>query len=380
MSCLPAVIERIRHSGPITVADYMRLALYHPEAGYYATAERRSGRAGDFFTSVDVGPEFGALLGFQFAEMWRMLEPLPAAFDLVEAGAGNGRLARDILTWAEAEDREFYLAARLHLVEIGATAREAQRATLAHHGSKLVWSACELPERVVGVVYANELLDSMPVHVVEMTAGGLCEVFVDADGDRLVERRGPPSSPALAEYLADSGARLEPGWRAEVGLDAIAWVGAAARALDRGFVLLIDYGHLASELHSDLHAGGTLRAISRHVVVGGRGPSARPPWLEAPGERDLTVHVNLTSIRAGAERAGLATVGMMDQSYFLLGLGLAERLAAPTGRPDEDHRRRMALKSLVLPGGPGSAHKVLVFAKGVGRPALGALSRGGRVT
>ena len=380
MSCLPVIAERIRRDGPITVAEFMELALYHPSEGYYATAARRSGRAGDFFTSVDVGPEFGALLGRQFAEMWRSLDPRPGRFDVVEAGAGDGRLTRDIVAWAGAEDADFLAAARFHLVELSAEARDAQRATLGTSADRVVTSGDTLPGRVTGVIFANELLDAMPVHLVEMSADGLREVFVAVEGDRLVERIGLPSDPALARYLEAAGTDLEPGWRAEVGLDAIAWVGLAAASLDRGFLLLIDYGHLAAELHSDLHTGGTLRAFSRHVVVGGNGPPGRPPWLEAPGERDLTVHVDLTSIRAEAERAGCVTLGMLDQGYFLLGLGLADRLAAPADRPGDDRRRRMALKSLVLPGGPGSTHKVMVFAKGCGRPTLAALSGAGRLT
>src|SRR5918992_1069636 len=114
----------------------MSLALYHPEHGYYGRAARRTGRNGDFFTSVDVGPIFGALLGRQFAEMWRIVgDPRSAIgdpqsadreFDLVEAAASNGQLARDVLDWAAANDPEFYAAARLHLVEASAAARAAQ--------------------------------------------------------------------------------------------------------------------------------------------------------------------------------------------------------------------------------------------------------------
>src|SRR5918995_4498439 len=115
LSAHDVVLQRIRDRGPITVADFMSLALYHPEHGYYARAERRTGRNGDFFTSVDVGPLFGALLGRQFAEMWRVLGE--DTCDLVEAAASNGQLARDVLDWAQANDPEFYDAVRLIAVE-----------------------------------------------------------------------------------------------------------------------------------------------------------------------------------------------------------------------------------------------------------------------
>src|SRR3982751_2929114 len=119
----------IRERGPLTVAAFMDLALYDPECGYYARAAQRSGRAGDFFTSVDVGPLFGELLAAQMAEMFGILESGPA-FDLVEAGAGNGRLSADILRAVRDNHPELYSALRLHLVETSATARGAQRATL----------------------------------------------------------------------------------------------------------------------------------------------------------------------------------------------------------------------------------------------------------
>ena len=128
MTLREVIRERIRTDGPLPFAAYAELALYHPELGYYARADRRSGRAGDFFTSVDLGPLFGALLASQFAETWRLLCPEAggARFDLVEAAAGNGRLARDVLDAAAADDPGFYDAIDLHLVERSRAARDAQ--------------------------------------------------------------------------------------------------------------------------------------------------------------------------------------------------------------------------------------------------------------
>jgi SAM-dependent MidA family methyltransferase len=355
----------------------MSLALYHPEHGYYARAARRTGRNGDFFTSVDVGPIFGALVGRQFAEMWRILRD--ETFDLVEAAASNGQFARDVLDWAQAHDPEFYEAVRVYLVESSPAARDAHREMLAPHSPRVAASSSRLPDAVHGAVFANELLDALPVHSVVMTDQGLREHYVDANLDgRLFERVGRPSTEALEAYLAAAGVQLEPGWRAEINLAALAWITRAAFALHRGFLLLIDYGHEARELYSATHAAGTLTTFHRHLA--GQAASAHePPWLAEPGRRDITSHVDLTSVERTARELGCTTLGMLDQTYFLLALGLSD-LPAAAGTSLGETRRRLAFKTLLLPGGLGSTHKVMVFAKGLGTPALRGLSGNQRLT
>ncbi len=360
----------------------MSLALYHPEHGYYARAARRTGRNGDFFTSVDVGPTFGTLLARQLSEMWRRMFDAGARnsereFDLVEAGASNGQLARDVLDAAQASDPEFYAAIRLHLVESSPTARAAQRETLGRHAEKLVSSAGRLPGAVHGAIYANELLDALPVHSVVMTEHGLREHYVDERNDTLVERVGRPSTDALERYLAAAGVTLPPGARAEINLAALAWITRASLALHRGFLLLIDYGHEARELYSATHAGGTLMTFQRHVADQGR--ASAPTWLQDPGDQDITSHVDLTSVRRAAEELGLTTVGMLDQTYFLLALGMPELLES-SDTSVAATRRRLALKTLMLPGGLGSTHKVMIFVKGVNAPELRGLSGIRRLT
>lgn len=383
MTLREVIRERIRREGPLPFAAYAELALYHPELGYYARADRRSGRAGDFFTSVDLGPAFGGLLASQLAEMWRLLGAPAgdAGFDLVEAGAGSGRLARDLLDAVEERDPPFYGAVRLHLVERSPAARAAQPATLGRHAVKLASSGSRLPRAVRGVIFANELLDALPPHVLVMTERGLREVYVDVEnttggdaavGERFVERLGPLSSARVAAHVSDHAIALEPGWRAEVVPAAADWVREAVTALDRGFLILIDYGHEARELYSATHAAGTLTTYHRHAQAA---DGATAPWLLDPGARDITAHVDLTAVRRAAERAGARTLGVLDQTYFLLGLGAADQ-AAREAAGDDVHaiRTRLALKSLLVPGGLGSTHKVLIFGKDVGAPALSGLS------
>jgi SAM-dependent MidA family methyltransferase len=372
----------------------MDLALYDPDHGYYARTAQRSGRAGDFFTSVDVGPLFGALLASQIAEMDRLLHPdssppgsppraeasgvgTPACMDVVEAGAGNGRLSADILRALHTDHPALYARTRVHLVERSASARAAQPAALQPFADRIAGSSEQVPE-FEGVLVANELLDAMPVHQVVMRASGLREVYVSIDRahpSRTTIVEGPPSTPELEAYLASLGVTLQPGWRAEINLRAIAWMSDAARRLRRGFVVLFDYGHEAHDLYSVTHSAGTLTAYTHHRSAGPEAGGMIPPWLDRPGEHDLTAHVDFTSVRRAAEKEGCSTLGLMDQTYFVMGvlgaLGSIDRLGL---------KDRLALKTLIMPGGLGSTMKALVMAKGVGRPPLACCSAGVRIT
>lgn len=371
-SSLRAVIgRRIREQGPLTTAAFMELALYHPTLGYYTRAPRRTGRDGDFYTSVDVGPQFGALLAVQLDEMCQLLDG-EDTFELVEVGAGNGQLARDILDAAQRAHPDLYRRLRVTLVETSAAARQAHPDVLGPHRPRLEASRSDMPADINnGAVLANELLDALPTHAVVMTTGGLREVYVDQDDDRFVERLGPPSTPALADYLARLDVEPSPGWRGEVSLAAGEWMREMADRLHRGFAIVIDYGHTADRLFAGRHAAGTLTTFHRHVVdAAGQDPRQPdgPAWFANPGEQDITAHVDLTSARAAAEDAGCAVLGLVDQTRFLLGLGALDPPADDTGRSGLRHR--LGLKTLLVPGGLGSTHQVLLLGKGVGAPPL----------
>ncbi len=374
-----SIVDIVRERGPMTVAAFMDLALYDPVHGYYARAVQRSGRAGDFFTSVDVGALFGELLESQIAEMAFLLRESPSdSFDLVEAGAGNGRLAADIMRAAARNDAAVHARTRLHLIEASPVARAAQPEVLGPDADRVVYSGPDLPAAFQGVLLANELLDALPVHQVVMREDGLHEVFVAVRGDRLSTVEGSPSTLALRQYFDDLGIALEIGWRAEVNLLARDWIADAVGRLRRGFAILIDYGHPANELYSVSHSGGTLTSFSRHTM-GGPEMRASTPWLERPGERDLTAHVDFTTVQRAAETAGAITLGFLDQTYFLMGLLDGLDLGAGLS-PASQMKQRLALKTLLLPGGLGSTFKVLVLGKGVGRPALKGCSHRARIT
>jgi SAM-dependent MidA family methyltransferase len=351
----------VRERGPMTVAAFTELALYHPLHGYYSTSRQRSGAAGDFFTSVDVGPLFGEMLAVQIAEAWTLLKGRQMGrFDLVEVGAGNGRLTRDILDTAARDFPSLYDDLRVTLVERSALARQEAFDTLIEHTAKLHSIGSELPYAISGVVIANELLDAFPVHLLTTTPGGVREVYIAAEDGGLGERIGPVSDPRLDAAVADMD--LPQGWRGELSLDIPEWIDRVASALVQGFLLCFDY---ASSGHAP-----TLLAYSRHVGGGAT-------WLDAPGMQDISSHIDLGALFRAAAEAGLEVAGCVDQSYFLAGLGLLDRL--PAGGDVTAVRRRLAGRTLIAPGGLGSTMKAICFTKGVERVVLRGFV-GGRLT
>jgi SAM-dependent MidA family methyltransferase len=351
--------ERIRRYGPLTFADYMRECLYHPVHGYYSKAE--SLRFADYYTSVDLHPIFGRLLARQFAEMWESLGR-PREFMLVEAGAGVGRLAGHILDFSAAKLPAFYNALRYVAVERSASRREQAATRLKGHTDAGHFSASiEIPAHIPqGCLFSNELIDALPVHRVVMENGGLREIFVGFNDGHFVDVATPLSTCAITEYFATQGVTLQEGQHAETGLEACDWISEVGRRLDRGYVLTIDYGHRAAELFDENHMRGTLLAYRNHRVS--------EDFYAAPGEQDLTAHVNFTALETWGKRSGLETVGCTSQTAFLLALGQGNEFADLHNEGETETERvrsRLQLKTLIYPEGMGERFQVLLQQKGV---------------
>ena len=357
-----AIVARIQSQGPIPFRDFMEAALYHPQHGYYRSRREKMGREGDYLTSPEVSPAFGVLVGRQLREMWQAMGTAQR-LDVVEAGAGTGRLCRDILRWARGHAPDFRDAFTYTIVEVSDALVQRQREVLAEEAEDVRWSA-ELPDDIEGCLLSNELLDSFPVHRVAVRDGELMEVFVGWDGARFVEELRPPSTPEIAAYFRRLGLLPGEGCRAEVNLAAAQWMGRAGRALRRGFVLTFDYGYEAEELYAPWRSDGTLLCFYRHNPSGD--PYARL------GRQDVTSHLDFTTLRQAGEEAGLQTLALVSQSEFLTNLGIAEALAPP-GEGDvnleEYYARRRAVSELIDPAALGRI-RVLVQAKGVGHPRL----------
>lgn len=358
------LLERIRSQGPLTFAAYMAACLYEPGLGYYTSAGRKVGAEGDFYTSSNVHQVFGRLIAREICQMWETMGR-PERFEVVEPGAGGGQLARDILDGLAEFRPALYGGLTYRLIEAEQSLVASQRELLADHQARLAWSEpAELADgrlRFSGCLISNELLDAFPVHVVEMTPTGLREVYVGADADGFTEILGEPSTPELTSYLQRLGIALEQGQRVEINLAALAWLGAVAMALERGFVLTIDYGYLAPELYGPMRRNGTLLCYYRHTVE-------ENPYLR-PGLQDMTSHVDFTSLMEQGERLGLRKVWFGEQYRFLMASGLMEEmlaLEASAASEEERLKNRLALKKLMLPdGGMGDTFKVLIQGKGV---------------
>jgi SAM-dependent MidA family methyltransferase len=365
---LAAIIEdRIRARGPITFAEYMDACLYHPEHGYYTKAQQQPRR--DYYTSVDTGPLFGRLLARQFHEMWERLER-PDEFVLVDSGAGVGTLAGQILDFVADEFAEFYATLQYVAIERSAVRRAAQSEALATHLSfRHSTMVSELPAEIpCGCIFSNELFDAMPVHRVIREGHDLRELYVAVGPNGLCEQSGPLSSAALREYFSGQAIALEESQQAEVNLQVCDWIEDAAKRLRRGFVVTVDYGHQASELYDQRHLRGTLLAYQRH--------RASEDFFRAPGEQDLTAHVNFTALDRWGERGGLMRTGFASQSNFLMALarqsGFAD-LQSEKMSESEQARARLLFKTLIYPEGMGETFQVLIQHKNVESPRLSGL-------
>jgi len=366
-----AIVARIEREGSITFRDFMEMALYTPHIGYYTSRREKIGRSGDYVTSPEVSPIFGAMVGRQLREMWEALGQ-PAPFDIVEAGAGTGALCRDIVRWARRAAAAFHDSLRYTIVEASDALAERQRETIDSEGlaDKVRWQD-ELPREIEGCILSNELLDAMPVHRVAVEDGGLREVYVTWDGACFREELSAPSTPDIATYFEGLGLLPGDDCQAEVNLAALDWMRGAAAALRRGFVVTFDYGYEAADLYAPWRSHGTFLCFHRH------NPSDDP--YARIGRQDMTSHVDFTSIRRAGEEAGLRTLGLVPQSEFLMNLGLPDALPAigeGETNLEQYYIRRRAVVELVDPAGLGRI-KVLVLARDMGDVELTGLRGAG---
>jgi SAM-dependent MidA family methyltransferase len=361
---LAAIRARMTESGRLTFAEVMETALYHPVGGYY-TAHVTLGPAGDFVTAPEEHPAFGALLARQLDQCWAAMGR-PAAFQVVEMGGGRGTLAADLLDYARAKLPELFQAVRYLLIDRSPRLLAEQHKRLQSFAGQAAWSA-ELPPNIEGVVISNELIDAFPVHRVVGRGGALRELYVAPCGSAESAtafrwEEGPPSTPALAEYFALVDVIPAEGQTVEVNLAAIDWMKSVARSLKRGFVITIDFGHVARELFRPERREGTLLAYQQQRVSN--------DLLACLGRQDLIAHVDFSALVHTGREVGLNALGLVTQHQFLLNLGLEGWLTAPDARglpPAERAANRRALLALISmeSNGLGDA-KVLVQACGVG--------------
>lgn len=347
----------------ITFNEFMRLALYDQQSGYYTTARDQIGVHGDFFTSSQVHDVFGGLIAEGFANVWNLLGQ-PPVFTIVELGPGMGDFADSAISALRHRHTDCFSCLQYVCCEISPSLVEKQRILLAKFSDRIRWIASleELTEPVRGIFFSNEFFDSLPVHVVRERSGGLVEVYVTREANgRLAFLEGNLSTARLSEYWGRFGRPLGESQLAEINLAAIDWMGWIASRLDSGRVVTIDYGDLADRLYTPDRSSGTLRCFTQHHIT--------DEPLKQVGRQDLTASVNFSAIIEYGRDLGLQTVSYETQSDYLIRMGLLERaaeLGVNAGRETpRDLQRRLALKQLFAPLGTAGHYKVLVQEKNV---------------
>lgn len=350
-------------SGMLPFSDFMERALYQPGLGYYSAGLHKLGRAGDFVTAPELGSLFAECLARQIAE----LAPALGAFDILEVGAGSGRLAADLLRLLDGEAAP----RRYRILERSADLRGVQRDRLAREIpgmlERVEWLDSPPTEDWCGVLVANEVIDALAVERFRLRDGGVEQVCV-ADGPRGFEwayRPAPaPLAGAVRRIESELGAALPDGYRSEICLQLPAWLQAVSGALRQGLALFVDYGYPRSEYYRRERRDGTLMCHYRH--------RAHDDVFFWPGLQDITAWVDFTALAEAADACGLAVEGYTSQAMFLLGCGLdavlTERIA---GADDGGVTVAAEARQLTLPGLMGERFGVMGLGRGLEAPLRG---------
>jgi SAM-dependent MidA family methyltransferase len=370
-----AIRAEITRRGPIPFSDFMALALGDPAGGYYTATAARPTRGGDFLTAPELHPIFGAVLGRQVAEAWERLGR-PEPFTLLEYGAGAGTLALAILAGLRDDGSPLVPALRYAPVELNEHRLAELRERAAAAGLPLVDHGALDDAPVVGVVIANEFLDALPVHLVEIRDGRPREIHVGIGCDGAFEEvPAELSDAAVAERLdelAGAGIALGEGQRLEVRPAVGAWAAGVGRRLAAGLVLILDYGAPAADLYVSRRRAGTLMTYRGHAADGT--PDA--PFHDV-GERDITAHVDTTALGSALAVAGLDLLGETTQAELLVGCGLQELLQRDQARVPSAAAAlelRSAVMRLLDPRHLGGFRAVLAGRGIVAEPPLRGLS------
>ena len=371
--------EKIRREGPMTFYEFMKAALYHPELGYYNTESIKIGPQGDYYTSSNVHSAFGATLAKSFRSCLSSIDITENSINLMEAGAGTGQLAADILNAIRDDHNELLDNLRYIIIENSPHMREQQFARLKTFGDRVRWLTLEELEHgkpVGGIIFSNELMDAFPVHIIRRHNRRLEELYVTeqviasdqtreqffkSQRENLLDTTWGNLSidrTRMLEYLNITQLDVGEGHVIEVNLDAAGWLERMSKLLRNGFIITIDYGDVSGRLFQVNPSGGTVRSFYRHTLI-------ESP-LERPGEQDITASVNFTALVEYGRRCGLETLELTTLPEFLIRHGLIDRLARLEETAADSVaslKEKLAIKNLFLPGGIGASFRVLVQKK-----------------
>ncbi|MGM7701963.1 class I SAM-dependent methyltransferase [Pseudalkalibacillus sp. Hm43] len=350
--------EKIASSnGSIDFATYMETVLYL-EKGYYQNEQPKIGKQGDFYTSSSVHPVFAWIFADYF-EQYCLNHDLP--FRICELGGGTGAFAEQVLDYVKKHKPDRYKELVYEFVEISSEHKNEARSRLSDHNNVTFHtSIAELQENgpYRGIIFSNELLDALPVHVVEKKGNALFEVKVSFDEENgLYELLEPLSDERVLEWLAWSGLTIPEGHRIEIPLSMMDWLDEITHCLGEGLLVTVDYGYQNDELLQPELRNGTLRGYYKHQMIENS--------LSHPGKMDLTTHIHFDALIEQGKEKGLQTEYFGKQREFLLEHGLFQHLVEHDNRDpfSEVSRLNRAIRSFASPGGISEAFHVLVQKK-----------------
>ena len=363
-ACADYIRDRIRDAGgSLSFAEFMHDALYAPGLGYYTAGATKFGADGDFVTAPEISPLFGRVLARQCAEILKALD----GGAILEFGAGSGKLAAELLGSLETLG---VLPLKYRILEVSPDLAERQQRTLEsrvpHLTARVDWLA-EPPTGHRGIVLANEVLDALPVERFRRAEQGIRQIRVvrQGNGFGMAEESAPDIlAAAVAGIESALGRTLPDGYVSETCLAAPHWIDALSGMLDRGVVLLFDYGLSRREYYAPDRNGGWLRCHFRHHVHGDP--------LILPGVQDLTAWVDFTAVAGAAVDSGFELCGYLPQARFLLNAGLDTELAEFANLPLTSQLELSGqVKLFTLPGEMGENVKCLGLARGMSEDLSG---------
>ncbi len=349
--------EISRRDGWISFADYMAFALYHPTLGYYTGGSRKLGAAGDFTTAPEISPIFGQCVARTVAAVLSETHG-----DVLEIGAGSGRLAADLLLTLQDLNQ---LPDRYLILDVSPELQDRQRTTILNTAPALVdrveW-VTQIPAGFTGCMVGNELLDAMPFHIIETDENQkILERGVAWQEDQFIWQARPLAAGNLQDQV--SALFLPPNYRSEVQLSAQGFIRTAAEQLTHGVLLLIDYGFDESQYYHPQRDQGTLMCHYRHH-------SLDDPFF-LPGLQDITCHIDFSAIYNVANQCGLSLEGYTNQASYLLDADLAECLSRQESTSaTERAKHAAAVNKLFSPAEMGELFKVIGFSRGLSGPRL----------
>lgn len=361
MKNLEEIIKsKIRDTGPITFAEFMELALYHPNYGYYLSERGNIGKEGDFYTSPNVHRAFGSVIGNFILKAFDLIDD--SSLSIIELGAGKGLLAGDILDHLKSQHPKNYKRTNYHIVENSEFSKAESKKILKDHIQQVSWHSSleEIKDNnLSGVVISNELFDALPFHRLKYLNGRVMEIFTTLNDNGFTEKTDKISKQELQDYIEGLDIDFRDGQEFEVNLFAEKIVNEIDRVLKKGFVLTIDYGYLSDELLSPKRMNGTYKCIHRHNIN-------ETPYINI-GEQDITAHVDFSNIIRRGQSANLTKLKYTTQGQFLIDWGILNLIdiASEENLELNDYSAKdiQAIKNLFLPELMGDKFKVLIQEK-----------------